>query len=69
MKNDNESESGGTDILGPLEPLPGEKPLKDTDTADQILSRVKLTCDDDTGVFFFRYERKLYMRIIEVNEG
>jgi hypothetical protein len=50
---------------GPLEPQRGEKPIKEGTTADQIFSKVQLICDDHTGVFFFRYDQKLYMRTVE----
>lgn len=46
-------------------PLPGEKPIKDGTTADQIIAKVQLICDDHTGVLFFRHNQKLYLRIIE----
>jgi hypothetical protein len=49
---------------GPLEPQDDEKPIKDGTTADQILAKVQLIVDDDTGVLFFRYNTKLYMRTV-----
>jgi hypothetical protein len=51
---------------GPLEPKPSEKPIKEGTSADQILAKVQLACDDNTGVFFFRRDRKLYMRMVEL---
>ncbi len=53
---------------GPLEPQDNEKPIKDGTTPDQILSQITLACDDHTGVFFFRYNRKLYMRMVDIKE-
>ena len=69
MPKPKDSETASDCNCGPLEPKPGEKPIKDGTTADQILAKVQLTCDDNTGVFFFRSDRKLYMRVVEVEEG
>ena len=51
---------------GPLQPLPGEKPIPEGTSAEQVLAKVQLVCDDNTGVFFFRHKQKLYLRIVEV---
>ena len=53
---------------GPLKPLAGEKPIKEDTSAEQVLAKVQLACDDNTGVFFFRYDRKLYLRIVECEQ-
>lgn len=53
---------------GPLGPKPGEKPIKEGTSADQILAKVQLVCDDNTAVFFFRSDQKLYMRIVEMED-
>jgi hypothetical protein len=58
------SENEGQDT-GPLEPRPGDTPIEKTDTPESIWADVLLTCDDDTGVFFFRHKRKMYRRVIE----
>ncbi len=50
---------------GGLSPRPGDKEIKGTDTVDSVWSQVLLTCDDDTGVFFFRHKRRLFMRVVE----
>ena len=50
---------------GKLQPEKGEKPIPDGTTADQLLAKVQLVCDDDTGVFFYRFNHRLYMRIVE----
>jgi hypothetical protein len=50
---------------GPLAPQSGEKPIPPDATPDKILAQVMLACDDQTGVFFFRYNNKLYMRTVE----
>jgi hypothetical protein len=63
----NEIEENGSDCnCGPLKPKTNEKPIKEDTTADQILAKVQLACDDNTGVFFFRHNHKLYMRIVEL---
>lgn len=51
---------------GPLEPRDGDEKLAAGMTPDEVVSRVMLVCDDDTGVFFFRHSRALYLRIVEV---
>lgn len=53
---------------GPLKPRAGEKPIKDGTTADQILAKVQLACDNETGVFFFRHNQKLYLRLVKCPE-
>ena len=40
------------------EVLPGTQP-------EEILSKITLLCDDRTRVLFFRYDHKLYLRIVE----
>jgi len=50
---------------GPLAPQDGDQKIEDGTGADQILAQVLLLCDNDTGVFFFRHKRKLYLRIVE----
>jgi hypothetical protein len=51
---------------GPLKPQEGDEEIQDGTGPEQIVARVLLLCDDNTGVFFFRYKRKLYLRIVEV---
>jgi len=53
---------------GPLQPKPKEKPIDPDTTADEILSEVKLTVDDETGVLFFRFNAKLYMRTVTTEQ-
>jgi len=48
-----------------LKPRTGEKPIPEGTSSDQILAKVQLVCDDDTGIFFYRYNHKLYMRIVD----
>jgi len=55
-------------LCGPLRPLPGEKPLKEGTSADTILAKVQLVCDDNTGVFFFRHKQQLYLRIVDIQK-
>jgi hypothetical protein len=52
---------------GGLRPQPGDKPLSATLSADAVLSEVRLFCDNETGVFFFRSSGKLYLRLVECN--
>ena len=33
--------------------------------SQEVMTRVSLTCDDSTGVFFFRHEGRLFMRTVE----
>ena len=53
-------------ICGPLEPQEGDEEIKEGTSPEQIVARVLLLCDDNTGVFFFRHSRKLFLRIVEV---
>jgi hypothetical protein len=46
-------------------PQPDDVRITEVDTPDKIWSMVMIACDNDTGVFFFRHERKMYMRYIE----
>jgi hypothetical protein len=54
-----------TPPVGP--PVPASA---DTDVTDlppsQVMVMVSLTCDDDTGVFFFRSGGRLYMRRVDL---
>lgn len=50
---------------GPLKPQPGDAEIEKANTPESIWSDVLMTCDDDTGVFFFRHNRKMYKRVIE----
>lgn len=49
---------------GLLQPKAKERPIEPDMTSDQILSQVKLTVDDETGVLFFRCNANLYMRTV-----
>jgi hypothetical protein len=62
----NVNTNAGDCNCGPLTPQAGEKPIKDGTTPDSILSQIQLLCDDNTGIFFFRYNNKLYMRTVSV---
>jgi|APDOM4702015118_1054815.scaffolds.fasta_scaffold159984_2 hypothetical protein len=35
------------------------------DSADVLIGKIKLTCDDDTNVHFFRADGKLFMLSVE----
>ena len=50
---------------GSLTPRKNEKPIPDDTPAAQILGKIQLVCDNDTGVFFFRYDQRLYMRTVD----
>ena len=50
---------------GPLEPQEGDEMIAEGTSADQVLARVLLLCDNDTGVFFFRHDRRLCLRVVE----
>ena len=52
---------------GPLAPLPGETPLAVGTSADTVVSQIMLECDDETGVFFFRFKRRLYQRVVKLD--
>lgn len=47
------------------EPQEGDIVLTTDDTPEKVMSQVMIASDDDTGVFFFRYQRRLYMRLVE----
>jgi len=53
---------------GGLKPEAGEKPIPSQRSAEEVMNEVRLTCDDNTGAFFFRYNGKLYMRVVECGE-
>lgn len=50
---------------GDLTPKEGDIVLTADDTPEKVMSQIMIASDDDTGVFFFRYQRRLYMRIVE----
>ena len=50
---------------GGLTPKNGENPVPNGTSSDQILSQVQLICDNETGVLFFRYDSRLYMRVVD----
>jgi hypothetical protein len=50
---------------GPFKPQAHDHQIDRRTSAQEVLSMVMLLCDDDTGVFFFRYDQKLYLRVIE----
>jgi hypothetical protein len=54
---------------GPLKPQADEKPIKEGSTPEQIMAEVQLNCDDETGVFFFRYNQQFYMRTVKSSES
>ncbi len=58
------SQSDSSSPCGPMKLTDGDIPITAVDTPDQIWSRVMINCDDNTGVFFFRYQRQMYMRFI-----
>ena len=51
---------------GQLAPLPGESPLALGTPSDAIVSQIQLECDNETGVFFFRFKGRLYLRVVKV---
>jgi hypothetical protein len=68
-----EQPEGGTSMTpqcdcGGLKPAQGEKPVAPNRTAEEVMSEVRLICDDNTGAFFFRYNGKLYLRVVECSE-
>lgn len=50
---------------GPMRPVDGDEPITKDETPEAIVANIMLTCDNDTGVFFFRHQRRLYRRVIE----
>lgn len=50
---------------GKLEAGPGDTKIRPTDTPESVMTQVALLCDDNTGVFFFRKNGNLYMRVVE----
>lgn len=50
---------------GPFKPQTDDQEIKAGTPAPDVLAKVMLLCDDDTGVFFFRSKQKLYLRVIE----
>lgn len=53
------------ETYGPLEPEDGDTVITSADSPESIMSQVMIACDSNTGVFFFRYQRRLYMRVVE----
>ncbi len=51
--------------FGPLKPEDGDRKIDVDEDPMQIISEVQLTCDDNTGVFFFRFKRALFLRVVE----
>ena len=56
-----------TSLFGTLKPKKNDRKLEKDDTPESIMSEVNLAADDNTGVFFFRHKRCLYMRFVEFN--
>jgi hypothetical protein len=52
---------------GSLVPQPNDIPITEVDTPDKIWNMVQVACDSNTGIFFFRHERRMYMRYIETD--
>jgi hypothetical protein len=50
---------------GPLAATPSDIPITEVDTPEKIWSMVQVACDDNTGVFFFRDQRRIYLRYVE----
>jgi hypothetical protein len=49
---------------GPLTPQQNDQQIPMDTQPQAVLAKIMLLCDDDTGVFFFRNNQNLYMRII-----
>ena len=49
---------------GPFKPQADDQEIKADTPAEQVLAKIMLLCDDETGVFFFRSGAKLYLRVI-----
>ena len=51
---------------GPLSPQqPDDKEIPFDTDPQQVLAKIMLICDDTTGVFFFRNNQKLYLRVVK----
>jgi hypothetical protein len=51
--------------LGLLTPRAGDRKIDRDEDPAQTIAEVQLTCDDNTGVFFFRHQRTLFLRVVE----
>jgi hypothetical protein len=50
---------------GALKPQQDDEEILAGTQPQEVLSKIMLICDDTTGVFFFRYNQKLYLRVVE----
>ena len=50
---------------GPFKPQQGDQEIPAGTEPQEVLAKIMLLCDDTTGVFFFRHNQKLYLRVIE----
>jgi hypothetical protein len=57
--------SSNPNPFGDLTPQNGDIVLTSDDTPEKVMSQIMIASDDDTGVFFFRNQRRMYMRIVE----
>jgi len=55
----------GPNPYGNLTPQEGDIVLTVDDTPEKVMSQIMIAADNETGVFFFRYQRRLYMRFVE----
>ena len=49
-----------------LKPQADDQEIPEGTPPYDVLAKVMLFCDDNTGVYFFRHKGKLYLRLIEV---
>lgn len=50
---------------GPLAPQNSDQKIDPGTSPQSVLAKIMLICDDNTGVFFFRYNQDLYLRVVK----
>jgi hypothetical protein len=58
------SSAAGELVCGPLKPQADDELIADGTPAVEVLAKVTNLCDEDNGVFLFRYGGKLYLRVV-----
>ncbi len=49
---------------GSLTPQPDDQEIPVATPSQEVTAKIMLYCDNQTGVFFFRNNQKLYLRVV-----
>jgi hypothetical protein len=49
---------------GPLTPQTDDQEILFATQPQEVIAKIMLCCDNQTGVFFFRNDQKLYLRVV-----